>query len=116
MELTYERKQALLRYCSMDGAEDLSEADPEDLENIQDAYWTAVAYMAGAGVKEPREGTDRWHLWWRCIKALVLDEVDQRGAQTEGSSLQDNKTFQRIKNQLKLTAVPKSGTAEEGGT
>ena len=90
-------RAALMNYCRID---ELLEGDGDDL---QEAYESAVAYMADAGVREPEMGTPRYAMWMRCIKALVLDDWDNRGSQTSGQAIADNVSFRRRLNQLKLT-------------
>lgn len=97
MAWSEELKQSLMTYCKID---ELSEDDEKDL---QEAYEAAVDYMADAGVREPSPDTPRHAKWMRCIKALVLDDWDNRGTQTTGQALADNPAFQRRKNQLKMT-------------
>ncbi|MBQ7778384.1 MAG: phage gp6-like head-tail connector protein [Oscillibacter sp.] len=88
---------ALMNYCRID---ELIDGDGDDL---REAYESAVAYMAAAGVREPERGSERYAQWMRCIKALVLDDWDNRGTQTAGQALADNLAFRRRLNQLKLT-------------
>ena len=98
----YEKmRPGLLSYCKIDPA-DLSVDDERDL---REAFESAVSYMEDAGVAMPEEGTPRRAKYNRCIKALVLDDWDNRGAQTHttGAGLTDNLAFQRRKNQLKWT-------------
>ena len=77
----------------------------------------AAAYLSGAGVSEPEDGTARFAQYLQCVKYLALDLYDRRDAVVDGT-LGDNPTFRRMLNQLKLTEpVPESGTGEaaEGG-
>lgn len=97
MELTEERKAALLAYCRID---DVTEYD---LSLLQSLYSDAVAYMGGAGVSVPKSGTDREAQYDQCVNALVLDAWDHRGTQTAGQALVENPAFRRRLNQLKLT-------------
>lgn len=90
-------KAVLMNYCRID---ELLGGDGDDL---QEAYESAVAYMAAAGVREPPPDTPRYAMWMRCIKALVLDDWDNRGSQTSGQAIADNISFRRRLNQLKLT-------------
>lgn len=94
-------------YCKVD-------ADDAELPGFVDA---AAAYLSGAGVSEPEDGTARFAQYLQCVKYLALDLYDRRDAAVEGA-LGDNSAFRRMLNQLKLTEpVPESGTGEaaEGG-
>ena len=97
MDLTPERKAALLAYCRID---EVTEADMALLNSL---YSDAVAYMVGAGVSVPKSGTDREAQYDQCVNALVLDAWDHRGTQTAGQALVENPAFRRRMNQLKLT-------------
>lgn len=90
------------------------EADDAELPGFVDA---AAAYLSGAGVSEPEDGTARFAQYLQCVKYLALDLYDRRDAAVDGT-LGDNPAFRRMLNQLKLTEpVPDSGTGEaaEGG-
>ena len=94
-------------YCKVD-------ADDAELPSFVDA---AAAYLSGAGVSEPEDGTARFAQYLQCVKYLALDLYDRRDAAVDGT-LGDNSAFRRMLNQLKLTEpVPDSGTGEaaEGG-
>ena len=94
-------------YCKVD-------ADDAELPGFVDA---AAAYLSGAGVSEPEDGTARFAQYLQCVKYLALDLYDRRDAAVDGT-LGDNPAFRRMLNQLKLTEpVPDSGTGEaaEGG-
>ena len=110
MELTPERKAALLAYCRID---EVTEADIALLKSL---YSDAVAYMGGAGVSVPTSGTDREAQYDQCVNALVLDAWAHRGTQTTGQALVENPAFRRRLNQLKLTepVVSESDTTGTG--
>lgn len=94
-------------YCKVD-------ADDAELPGFVDA---AAAYLSGAGVSEPEDGTARFAQYLQCVKYLALDLYDRRDTAVDGT-LGDNPAFRRMLNQLKLTEpVPESGTGEgaEGG-
>ena len=94
-------------YCKVD-------ANDAELPGFVD---TAAAYLAGAGVREPQDGSLRYAQYLQCVKYLALDLYDRRDAAVDGT-LGDNPAFRRMLNQLKLTEpVPESGTGEaaEGG-
>lgn len=110
MALTSELQAALAAYCKID---DLS--DPEDQLFLEECYLAAVDYMDGAGVRLPAEGTPRHARYMLCIKPLVLDMWDNRGTQIAGTSMTDNVTFQRIKNQLKHTEPVSESDTGSGG-
>lgn len=98
-----ERLSDIAAYCKVD-------ADDAELSGFADA---ATAYLAGAGVSEPADGTPRAALYLQAVKYLTLDLYDRRDAAVEGT-LGDNPAFRRMLNQLKLTEpVPDSGTGEE---
>ena len=97
MELTANRKAALVAYCRID------EVTEDELALLQSLYSDAVAYMGGAGVSVPKSGTDREAQYDQCVNALVLDAWDHRGTQTAGQALVENPAFRRRLNQLKLT-------------
>ena len=89
-------------------------ANDAELPGFVDA---AAAYLAGAGVREPQEGSPRYAQYLQCVKYLALDLYDRRDTAVDGT-LGDNAAFRRMLNQLKLTEpVPDSGTGEaaEGG-
>ena len=94
-------KARLMAYCRIDTLEDGEELL---LQGLHDA---AVSYMAQAGIREPKKGTPRRAQYDLCICALVLDGYDRRGAQTEGSVI-DNPVLRRMLTQLKLTELPVS--------
>lgn len=90
------------------------ETDDAELPGFVDA---AAAYLSGAGVSEPEDGTARFAQYLQCVKYLALDLYDRRDTAVDGT-LGDNPAFRRMLNQLKLTEpVPESGTGEgaEGG-
>ena len=102
-----ERLSEIAAYCRV-------EADDAELPGFVDA---AAAYLSGAGVSEPEDGTARFAQYLQCVKYLALDLYDRRDAAVDGT-LGDNPAFRRMLNQLKLTEpVPDSGTGEaaEGG-
>ena len=102
-----ERLSEIAAYCRV-------EADDAELPGFVDA---AAAYLAGAGVSEPEDGTARFAQYLQCVKYLALDLYDRRDAEVDGT-LGDNPAFRRMLNQLKLTEpAPDSGTGEaaEGG-
>ena len=102
-----DRLADIAAYCKVD-------ADDAELPGFVDA---AAAYLSGAGVSEPEDGTARFAQYLQCVKYLALDLYDRRDAAVDGT-LGDNPTFRRMLNQLKLTEpVPDSGTGEaaEGG-
>lgn len=102
-----ERLSEIAAYCRV-------EADDTELPGFVDA---AAAYLSGAGVSEPEDGTARFAQYLQCVKYLALDLYDRRDAAVDGT-LGDNPAFRRMLNQLKLTEpVPDSGTGEaaEGG-
>lgn len=102
-----ERLSEIAAYCRV-------EADDAELPGFVDA---AAAYLSGAGVSEPEDGTARFAQYLQCVKYLALDLYDRRDTAVEGT-LGDNPAFRRMLNQLKLTEpVPDSGTGEaaEGG-
>ena len=83
--------------------------DAADLLMLNQAWDAAAAYLAGAGVKQPEETDESWPAWVQVMCALTLDGYDQRGAQFDQGKLQDNPTWQRMKNQLKFAALPEAG-------
>ena len=102
-----ERLSKIAAYCKVD-------ADDAELPGFVDA---AAAYLSGAGVSEPEDGTARFAQYLQCVKYLALDLYDRRDTAVDGT-LGDNPAFRRMLNQLKLTEpVPDSGTGEaaEGG-
>lgn len=97
MELTEKIKWSLMAYAHLD------ELTPDEEDDFEDCFQGAVSYMEDAGVVCPEEGTKRWHKYMRCLKAIFLDDWDNRGAQTAGHVLTENPAFRRRLNQLKLT-------------
>ena len=110
MELTPERKAALLAYCRID------ELEPGEKSLLETLYAAAVAYMAQAGVSEPEDGTPRRAQYDLAVNYLVLNAYDQRDTVITGTIVADNPAFRRHLNQLKLTepVVPESDTAGTG--
>lgn len=91
------------------------ETDDAELPGFVDA---AAAYLSGAGVSEPEDGTARFAQYLQCIKYLALDLYDRREPTITGTIVATNPVFRAMLNQLKLTEpVPESGTGEaaEGG-
>lgn len=101
MELTGERRAALLAYCRIE-AEGLLEEERALLEGL---YEYAVGYMRQAGVAEPEAGTARRAQYDLCVNALVLDAWDRRGSSAgdQGTGAGENRSFRLLLNQLKLT-------------
>ena len=110
MELTDERRAALLAYCRIDALE------PGEDTLMETLYSAAVAYMDQAGVSEPKEGTPRRAQYDLAVNYLVLNSYDQRDAVVTGTIVADNPAFRRIMNQLKLTepVVSESDTTGTG--
>lgn len=102
--LVQDRLAEIADYCKVD-------ADDTQLEGF---VLTAAGYLDGAGVSEPQDGTLRAEQYIQCIKYLTLDQYDQRGGMAEGK-MEENPTFRKMLNQLKLTEpVSESDTGEEG--
>lgn len=97
MELTEERKAALLAYCRIDALE------PGEESLLETLYGAAVAYMDQAGVRTPKERTPRRAQYDLAVNYLVLDAYDQRDTVITGTIVADNPAFRRLLNQLKLT-------------
>lgn len=97
MPLSDIRKTSLMAYCRID------ELGPGEDQLLEDMYYDAVSYMAGAGVAEPPVCSARRAQYDMCVNALVLDTWDNRGSQFAGYSVAENPAWQRKKNQLKLT-------------
>ena len=108
MDLTEERKAALLAYCKLTELAD----DPEVAALIPAFYEAAVSYMDGAGVAEPQEGTSRRAQYDLCVNALVLDSWEHRDLKEPASQVSENVAFRRMLNQLKLTEVSNLNTEE----
>ena len=100
------RLTLLAAYCHID----LSVQ--EDRALAERMYWSAVGYLEGAGVAEPKEGTPRRAQYDQVIDAMVLDAWDNRGSQALVNPPVDNPAFRHLINQLKITepVVPDSGT------
>ena len=110
MDLTDERRAALLAYCRID------ELDAGEAALLESLYGAAVAYMEQAGVSEPAEGTPRRDQYDLAVNYLVLNSYDQRETAVSGTIVSENPAFRRIMNQLKLTepVVSESGTTGTG--
>ena len=80
--------------------------DEADLLMMHQAWDAAAAYLAGAGIQQPERTSIVWPSWLQVMCAMTLDGYDQRGAQFDQGKLQDNPSFQRMKNQLKFDALP----------
>jgi len=109
MAISEERLTALLAYCKLLELRD----DPEVQMTIPVLYASAVGYLAGAGVSEPPEGTDRRAIFDLVVNYLVLDAYDQRKLSVSEASLKENPVYRNMMNQLKWTEpvdVSKSDT------
>lgn len=95
VKLTAEVKASLMAYCVIDILE------PGDEELLEEFYNAALDYMDDAGVAMPVEGTPRRAKYDLCVKALVLQDWDNRGATGAGNAAADNPAFRRRMNQLK---------------
>ena len=95
-ELTSERKAVLMAYCKLD---DLTEGEERLLQRFYDG---AVERLAKAGVSQPAEGTGREAQYDGLVDAIVLDNWDNRGTQTE-IAMPENRAFRQSLNQMKLT-------------
>ena len=105
-------KAGLMAYCVID--EPISADDEAEL---YECFLSAVSYMQEAGVALPDADKDplRRAKYNRCLKALVLDEWDNRGTQVSSSSVADNPSWQRKKNQLKWTEPVSDSDTGLGG-
>lgn len=105
-------KAGLMAYCVID--EPIS---AEDEAELYECFLSAVSYMQEAGVSLPDAEVDplRRAKYNRCLKALVLDEWDNRGTQVSSSSVADNPSWQRKKNQLKWTEPVSDSDTGLGG-
>ena len=90
-------KARLMTYCRIDVPED------GDEELLKTLYFSAAAYLAGAGVSEPEAGPLRRAQYDLCVNYLVLDAYDRREVTITGTIVSDNPVFLRILTQLKLT-------------
>lgn len=96
MALTDARRAVLKAYCKLD---DLSVEDELLLERFYDG---AVELMANAGVSQPAEGTGRAAQFDTLVDAIVLDNWDNRGTQSE-ITMPENRAFRLSLNQMKRT-------------
>lgn len=96
MGLTDARLKSLLAYCHIDTP------DESDLLTLRMGYGSAVEYMRGAGVAEPKDGTPRRDAYDTCVNYMVLDTFDRRDGTVTGT-VSENPSFRRLLNQLKLT-------------
>ena len=105
-------KAGLMAYCVI--GEPISVDDDAEL---YECFLSAVSYMQEAGVSLPDADKDplRRAKYNRCLKALVLDEWDNRGTQVSSSSVTDNPSWQRKKNQLKWTEPVSDSDTGLGG-
>lgn len=79
--------------------------DTEDAEKMAELaafHDAASAYLDGAGVAEPEEGTQRRKVWEQVVKALVLDMNDRRGTNVDNAA-RENPIVRQMIVQLKLT-------------
>lgn len=97
MELTAQRRAALLAYCRID------EPEEGQLELLESLCQAAAAYLSQAGVEEPAEDSPRRAQYDLALWALTLDYYDQRGAQEFQEQPRPNPAFRQLLNQLKLT-------------
>lgn len=91
-----ERKLTLMAYCRLD------EIEGADVLLLQRTYDAAVARLEQSGIRQPVEGTPRAALFDSLVDAIVLDNWDNRGTQTE-VTLPENRSFRLILNQMKQT-------------
>jgi len=75
-----------------------------DCDLLEDLYWDAVSFLEEAGVPMPPDDTPRRAKYDLCVKAIVLENYDNRGA-TSDKSFAVNPAFRNRINQLKLTAA-----------
>ena len=110
MTLTDERRAELIAYCRID------EMGPGDELLLDTIYFSAVGYLAGAGVSQPEEGTYRRAQYDLLINRMVLDDWDHRGAHSAGQTYEELPGFRTALNQMKLTepAVSELDTAGAG--
>lgn len=108
MAVSEERWTALLAYCRLDK----NALEPGDTMLLETLYRAATGYLQQAGVPEPDADTARRAQYDLCVNALVLDGYDRRAANGTGA-VQENPTFRRLLNQLKLTE-PVSDSDTEG--
>lgn len=110
MTLTDERRAELIAYCHID------EMGPGDEQLLETFYFSAMGYLAGAGVSQPEEGTLRRAQYDLLINRMVLDDWDHRGAHSAGQTYAEIPGFRTSLNQMKLTepAVSYSDTAGAG--
>lgn len=114
VELTPERWAALLAYCRLE-PDDLSPNDTAELEGM---FYAAVAYMSGSGVSEPDKTSSRRYLYDLCVKSMVLDAWDRRGATVNdrgGYTARENPQFRQMLNQLKMHRPDVSNLNTSGG-
>ena len=104
MPISDERLPSLLAYCQ------ITDPDPYDLITLNGLYDAAAGYLTEAGVAEPAAGTPRRAQYNLLVNALVLDGWDLRGTQVETAVLQENPSFRRMLNQLKMTEMPAEET------
>ena len=100
MGIPEDKLKQVLAYCA------IPEPDERDLLVLNDAWDAARAYLEGAGVPEPEAKDPQYPLWMNAMKALTLDNYDQRGAQFDQGKLQDNPAFRRQLTQLELSFLP----------
>ena len=97
-DLTDARRAELLAYCKLTELAD----DPEVKLLIPVFYADAVSYMEDAGISVPAEGTGRRAKYDLCVNFMVLDSWENRDTK-EPASFEENRSFRRRINQLKLT-------------
>lgn len=108
-------EDSLISYCRVSG-----DSDDEDSRTIKEAYYTAAAYLAGAGVPEPtQKKTHRWYGYLQMLKYLVLDMYDRRDIKEPNNESTENPTFRHLLNQQKWLPEdsqdsPAGGVASDG--
>ncbi|MCI7473670.1 MAG: head-tail connector protein [Clostridiales bacterium] len=95
--LTDERRASLLAYCRIE------EPTQEELLTLETLYNAAVAYLEGAGISLPTEGTPRRAQYDLAVNFMVLRDFDLRDATITGTIVADNPAFRRLITQLKLS-------------
>lgn len=87
---------AMALYCRL-------ELNDENVRSELTSYYhSAVSYLYGAGIIAPADDHPLRHSYDSVVRAMVLDEYDNRGRQSE-DKLVENPAFRMRLNQLKFS-------------
>lgn len=105
MELCRDELEAAKAYMRVDG-------DADDLV-VTECVQAARAYMAGAGISLPAQGTPRRASYDICVHRMALDDYDERRGVIHEKA-EESPAFRRRFNQLKFNEPMSNLDIEKG--